>query len=117
MQIGTTQTQSVTLANTGGSSLTVSQLTVTGAGFSTTGLVLPMTLAAGQGVSFNVVFGPQSAGGVTGNLAFANDASSTPLNIALTATGVSTGGEADITESPSSFNFGTVQDGTSQSQN
>src|SRR5271166_1430852 len=113
VQIGTTQVQSVTMANTGGSSLTVTQLTVTGAGFSTTGLVLPMTLTAGQGVSFNVVFGPQSAGGVSANLAFANDASSTPLNIALTATGVAAGG---LTASPASFSFGTVQDGTSQSQ-
>ena len=77
-----------------------------------------MTLAAGQGVSFNVVFGPQSAGDVTGNLAFTNDASTTPLNIALTATGVSTGGGGGgITESPTSFVFGTVADGTSQSQN
>ena len=116
--LGTTQVQSVNLANTGGSSLTVSQLTVSGAGFSTTGLVLPMTLDAGQGVSFTVVFGPQSAGDVTGNLAFANDASTTPLNIALTATGASTGGGGGgINESPTSFIFGTVPDGTSQSQN
>jgi len=118
VQVGTTQTQSVALANTGGSSLTVTQVTATGAGFSTTGLVLPMTLTAGQGVSFSVVFGPQSAGTVTGNLAFANDASSTPLNIALAGTGGSGGGGGGgITESPSSFNFGAVQDGTSQSQN
>jgi hypothetical protein len=112
--LGTTQVQSVSLANTGGSSLTVSQLTVTGTGFSTNGLVLPMTLAAGQGVSFSVVFGPQSAGDLTGNLAFANDTASTPLNIALTGSGIAAGG---ITTSPSSFSFGTVLDGTSQSQN
>jgi hypothetical protein len=117
VQMGTTQVQSVGLANTGGSSLTVSSLTVTGSGFSTSGLVLPMTLAAGQGISFSVTFGPQSTGDVTGNLAFANDASATPLSIALTGTGVSAGGGGGgITESPTSFNFGTVQDGTSQSQ-
>jgi hypothetical protein len=116
--LGTSQAQTVSLANTGGSSLTVSQLTVSGAGFSTTGLVLPMSLDAGQGVTFSVVFGPQSAGDITGNLAFANDASTTPLNIALTATGVSNGGGGGgITESPTSFSFGSVQDGTSQSQN
>jgi hypothetical protein len=117
VQMGTTQVQSVGLANTGGSSLTVSQLTVTGSGFSTSGLVLPMTLAAGQNVSFSVTFGPQSTGDVAGSLAFANDASSTPLSIPLTGTGVSAGGGGGgITESPSSFNFGTVQDGTTQSQ-
>ena len=114
VQLGTTQVQSVTLANTGSSSLNVTQLTVSGAGFSTTGLVLPMALNAGQTVSFSVTFGPQSAGDVTGSLSFANDASSTPLNIALTGTGIAAGG---ITTSPSSLSFGTVQDGTSQSQN
>ncbi len=119
VQTGTPQTQSVILANTGGSSLNVTQLTVTGSGFSTSGLVLPMTLAAGEGASFSVVFGPQTTGAVTGNLAFDNDASATPLNIAVTGTGVSSGGGGGggITESPTSFNFGTVQDGTSQSQN
>jgi hypothetical protein len=114
VQVGTSQIQSDTLANTGASSLTVTQAAVTGAGFTTTGLSLPLTLAVGQSVTFSVVFNPQSAGSVTGNLALTNSASTTPLNIALTATGVAAGG---VTVSPASFTFGSVQIGLSQSQN
>ena len=41
VQIGTSQSQSDTVINTGGTSLTITQATVTGSGFSTTGLNLP----------------------------------------------------------------------------
>jgi hypothetical protein len=59
VQVGTSQIQSDTLANTGGSSLTVTQATITGAGFTTTGLTLPLTLAVGQSVTFSVVSTPR----------------------------------------------------------
>jgi Abnormal spindle-like microcephaly-assoc'd, ASPM-SPD-2-Hydin len=113
VQLGTSQVQSDTLSNTGSSSLTVTAATVTGAGFTTTGLNLPLTLDVGQSVSFSIAFGPQTAGSASGNLALTNSASSTPLNIALTGTGVVTGG---LTGSPASFSFGNVQVGLSQSQ-
>jgi hypothetical protein len=115
VQVGTSQIQSDTLANTGGSSLTVTQAAVTGAGFTTTtGLTLPLTLAVGQSVTFSVVFNPQATGSVSGSLALTNSASTTPLSIALAGTGVAAGG---LTESPASFTFGNVQVGLSQSQN
>jgi hypothetical protein len=114
VQVGTSQMQSDTLGNTGGSSLTITQATVTGAGFTTTGLSLPLTLSVGQSITFSVVFNPQLTGSVSGNLALTSDASSTPLNIALSGTGVAAGG---LTVSPASFTFGNVQIGLSQSQN
>jgi hypothetical protein len=114
VQVGTSQIQSDTLANTGGSSLTITQSAVTGAGFTTTGLTLPLTLAVGQSVTFSVVFNPQATGSVSGSLALTNSASTTPLSIALAGTGVAAGG---LTESPASFTFGNVQVGLSQSQN
>jgi hypothetical protein len=113
VQIGTSQTQSDTLSNTGGTNLIVSQVAVTGAGFSTTGLNLPVTLAPGQSVSFNVIFSPQTAGSVTGNLAVTNDGANSPLNIALAGTAVAAG---SLTTNPASFTFGSVQVGASQSQ-
>lgn len=113
VQVGTSQTQSDTLTNTGSSGLTVTAATVSGAGFTTTGLNLPLTLDVGQSVTFSVVFSPLSAGSATGNLALTNSASSTPLNVALAGTGVAAGG---LTGSPASFSFGNVQVGLSQSQ-
>lgn len=113
VQVGTSQTQSDTLSNTGGTGVTLTQAVVTGAGFSTTGLTLPSTLAAGQSVTFNVVFGPQALGSVAGNLAVSNDGSNTPLNIALSGTVVAAGA---LSTSPTSITWGNVQVGTSQGQ-
>jgi hypothetical protein len=113
VQIGTSQTQSDSVSNTGGTSLTVTQATPTGAGFTITGLSLPLTLSPGQSASFSVVFSPQTAGSVTGNLAITNSASSTPLNIALSGTAVTAG---NLTGSPTSISYGNVQIGIAQTQ-
>lgn len=113
VQIGTSQTQSDSLSNTGGTSLTVTQATPTGAGFTITGLSLPLTLPPGQSASFGVVFSPKTAGSVAGNLAITNSASSTPLNIALSGTAVAAG---NLTGSPTSISYGNVQIGIPQTQ-
>ena len=113
VQVGTSQVQSDTLSNAGSSTLTVTAATVTGAGFSTSGLNLPLTLDVGQSVSFSIVFAPQTAGSASGSLALTNSASSTPLNVAFTGTGVAAGG---LTGSPASFSFGNVQVGLGQSK-
>lgn len=114
VQSGTSQSQTDVLTNTSGSNLTITQANVTGTGFSTTGLNMPLSLAAGQSVSFNVVFSPTSAGSVTGNLALTNDGTTSPVNIALSATAVTAG---NLTTNPTSFSFGSVQvDASSQTQ-
>lgn len=113
VQIGTSQTQSDTLSNTGGTNLTITQSSVTGAGFSATGLNLPLTLTPGQSATFSIVFSPQSAGSVGGNLTLTNDGSTSPVNVALSGTAVSAG---SLTGNPTSFSFGNVQVGTSQAQ-
>jgi hypothetical protein len=113
VQVGTNQSQSDTLSNTGGTSLTITQAAVTGTGFSTTGLNLPLTLGPGQSTTFSIVFNPQSAGSASGNLALTNDGSTSPLNIALSGTAVTTG---SLTGNPTSFSFGNVQVGGNQTQ-
>jgi len=109
--IGSSQKQQATLTNSGGSTLTVSQATVTGTGFSLAGLALPLTLAAGQSTNFSVAFAPQAAGAVSGNVAFVSTASDASLNLPLSGTGLATG---SLTANPSSINFGTVQVGNNQ---
>ena len=113
VQVGTSQTQSDTLTNTGGTSLNITQVTFPAGGFSATGLNLPLTLAAGQSATFSIVFKPGSTGGASGNLALTYDASSNPLNIALSGTGVAAG---SLSTNPTSFSFGSLLVGTSQSQ-
>ncbi len=113
VQVGTTQNQTDTLTNTGGSNLTLTQATIAGTGFTFTGLNLPLTLAAGQSTMVSVVFNPQAAGGASGTLSVTDNVDSGPLNIALSGMGVS---EGSLTPSPASVTFGNVQVGTSQTQ-
>ncbi len=85
--LGTTQSKSGSLTNAGGSTLSVSQASVTGSVFSLTGLTLPLTLAPGASANFNVVFAPSAAGAVSGNVAFTSDVSSSALNLPLSGVG------------------------------
>jgi hypothetical protein len=111
VQIGANNTQSETLTNTGGSSVTISQAAASGAGFSISGLSLPATLAVNQTVSFSVIFTPASAGAATGSLSITSNASNSPLSIPLSGAGVTSG---SLTANPTSLSFGSVQVGSSK---
>ncbi len=111
VQVGSKSNQTETLTNTGGSSVTISQVTASGSGFSVSGLSLPVTLAANQSVSFTTTFAPTVAGAATGSVSIVSDASDSPLNIALSGTGQSAGA---LTANPSSVNFGNVAVGSNQ---
>ena len=111
VKVGNNQSLPATMTNTGGSTLQVTQVTLTGTGFSVSGLSLPVTLAAGQSQGFTVVFTPKTAGNVTGNLAVANTGSTPKVNVVLTAGSAS---EGVLSPSPSSLDFGSVQVGGNQ---
>jgi hypothetical protein len=113
VQIGASQNQTDMLTNIGQSKVTISQMTVNGAGFAASGLTLPLTLTPGQSVNFNVVLDPKSAGSVSGSIALTNDGSSSPVTVSLSGTGVAAG---NLTTNPSSLTFSNVQVGTSQTQ-
>ena len=84
---GTSSPQTVTLTNTGNSSVTLSSISVAGTGFSSSGITLPLTLAAGQSTSFSVIFAPTSTGALTGTVTVVSNASNSPLSVALSGTG------------------------------
>jgi ASPM-SPD-2-Hydin domain-containing protein/HYDIN/CFA65/VesB family protein len=110
VQVGNSMNLSETVTNTGGSSVTISQANVSGAGFSISGLSLPMTLSGGQSVTFTATFAPTGAGAASGTLAVVSNASNSPLNIALSGTGTSAG---QLAVSPTSLSFGNVAVGSS----
>jgi hypothetical protein len=62
VQIGTNQSQAGSITNTGGSSVTITQVAASGSGYSVSGITVPLTLAAGQGANFSVLFAPTGAG-------------------------------------------------------
>ena len=105
VDVGNTQSKPATMTNSGGSSLTVTKVTPSGAGFSVSGLSFPLTLASGQSQGFTVIFTPASSGTVTGNLAIANTGSTATVNVALSG-GSQTAGT--VTPSSSSLNFGNI---------
>jgi len=111
---GNTNSQTVQIKNSGTSSLTVSQATVTGAGFTLSGLALPLTLSPSQTGNFNVQYAPQSAGSVSGGVSIVSNAPNSPATVALSATGVLA--SHTISVNPGSLSFGSVTDGSSAAQ-
>jgi HYDIN/CFA65/VesB-like, Ig-like domain/Cep192 domain 4 len=111
---GNVNSQTVQLKNSGTANLTVSQATVTGAGFSLSGLVLPLTLTPGQSGSFNVQYMPQSTGSVSGAVSIISNAANSQATVALSATGVAA--SYTISVNPGSLSFGSVSDGSSAAQ-
>ena len=101
---GTTNSQTVQLKNTGGSSLTISSAAVSGTGFKISGITVPLTLAASQTQSFTVSFGPTASGSVTGSVTIRSNASNPTYTMALSGTGGSA--TRTISLSTSSLNFG-----------
>jgi Abnormal spindle-like microcephaly-assoc'd, ASPM-SPD-2-Hydin len=75
--------------NTGNSSVTISQINVTGAGFSLVPGIVGTTIAAGQTADLSVVFAPKTTGGVNGAVTLFSNASNSPTSAAVTGTGVS----------------------------
>jgi hypothetical protein len=86
--VGKTSTLAVTLSNTGGSPLTVQQNSVSGVGFSTSGVGSGMTLAAGQYATLAVSFNPSGTGTANGAVSLTSSTSSVPINMPLSGNGV-----------------------------
>src|SRR6266702_1124692 len=80
--------QTVTLTNTGNSSVSISQVNVSAAGFSASGLTPPLTLAAGQSATFSVIFDPTTSVSLTGSVSVVSNATNSPAVITLSGTGV-----------------------------
>jgi hypothetical protein len=108
LPVGNSSTLSVVITNgsTGTANANISQLTVSGAGFSLVSPPsLPLALADGQKVSLTVKFTAQAGGQASGNLQITSDATNSPLNVGLTGTGVAPG---QVAVSPTTLSFGNV---------
>jgi Abnormal spindle-like microcephaly-assoc'd, ASPM-SPD-2-Hydin len=113
VQVGGNLALSDSFTNTGGSSVTISQVTIAGAGFGLSGLNVPLTLNPGASVTFSGLFAPQSAGNVSGAITVVSNAPGPNLTVSLTGTGTAQG---QLTLTPTSSNFGNTTVGTSVSQ-
>ena len=109
VKVGTEQQMSETLTNTGGASVSITQIAITGTGFSLSTVSTPLTIAAGQSTSFEVTFTPQSAGSASGSVTIASSVSSPSL--ALVGSGTLASGQ--LTATPASLAVGSVVVGDS----
>jgi hypothetical protein len=109
--VGNKSTLSETVTNTGGSSVTISAVGISGTGFSMSGIAAPVTLTAGQGATFSVSFAPTAAGTVSGNVTITSNASNPTLTIPLSGTGTAVAGQLSV--SPTTLALGSVPVGTS----
>jgi len=112
--VGSSQTEVLTLSNTGGSSLTISAATVSDSEFTAGGLAFPYTLAAGSSASLSVVFSPTATGTGNATLSISSNASDSLVNVSLTGSGTTTSGTLGVT--PVSMRFGNVTIGSTQTQ-
>jgi Putative Ig domain/Abnormal spindle-like microcephaly-assoc'd, ASPM-SPD-2-Hydin len=85
--VGNTNSQAITLKNNGNTTLTFSQISVTGSGFGQTGLSTSTTIAAGASATFNATFNPSSTGSATGSITLATNGTPSSLAIGLSGTG------------------------------
>ena len=110
--VGSSASQAIALTNTGTASVNLSQVTITGAGFSVSGFAGAVTLAAGQSFSLTVGFAPATAGSATGSISFVGSATNSPTTISVTGNGV----QPRISVIPASVSFGNVTVGVTNTQ-
>lgn len=88
---GSSANATVAIKNTGNSSLSISKVTLSGAGFGATGLQSGEVLTAGETASLDVTFAPGTSGNASGTISVASTASNSPTTIALSGTGATSG--------------------------
>jgi hypothetical protein len=80
--------QNVLITNTGNSSVTISQITSTGSGYSMTGGSAPVTLSPSQNITLTIQFTPITAGSINGSISIVSNATGSPVTVSLSGTGV-----------------------------
>jgi Abnormal spindle-like microcephaly-assoc'd, ASPM-SPD-2-Hydin len=114
--VNTASTQPVTLTSTGTAPVTVNSATLSGAGFTVSGVTLPATLNPNQSLTLNVQFDPTAAGAATGQLTIqSNSATNSTAVVNLSGTGTAML-SPQLTISVASLTFGDVTVNTASTQ-
>jgi hypothetical protein len=108
--VGTTTTQALIIKNTGTATLSISQITASGAPFSVSGFSLPLSVNAGQQTTITVAFAPASATTFSGSVTITSNAPGSPTAVNLSGTGVAATFTLGI--NPTSLSFGNITTGT-----
>jgi hypothetical protein len=96
--IGSSVTQILTLTSTGNAPVTISKASITGSGFTFSGLTFPVTLNPTVAVKLTVVFTPVAAGTSTGQLTItSNSTSGSSAIVSLSGTATATQHSVNLT--------------------
>jgi hypothetical protein len=85
---GSSSALAVTLTNSGNSDVTISNVSISGAGFNPSGVSAGAILTPGQTSTLNVTFAPAATGNVAGNVTITSNAQNSPATISLNGVGV-----------------------------
>jgi Abnormal spindle-like microcephaly-assoc'd, ASPM-SPD-2-Hydin len=110
--VGTSNSQTVTSSNQGTVDLKITGVAISGVGFGVSGVPTPLTLGAGQSVSWTLSFNPVSAGAVSGSMSIQSNAAT--YTVSLSGTGVAS--VPQVSPSATTVSFGSVKTGTTSSQ-
>src|SRR2546427_716338 len=113
--VGTRNTQTITLINSGTANVTISRSEECRVGQKGRSLWLPHNQKTRQKTSFSVVFAPASRGNMTGSVSLVSNALNSPTTIALSGIGVQPL-QPPLSVVPPSASFGDVAVGTRNSQ-
>ncbi len=101
VDVGSTTSQTSTMSATNGS-VTVFSAVTNNTQFGVSGLSFPLTIGAGQSVTFSVNFSPSQSGSASGTLSVASNASGNNTTEGLSGTGVTPKHNVDLWWAPSS---------------
>jgi hypothetical protein len=114
--VGQTQTINIALTNSGTSALILSGHTIRAAGFHTSGITYPMTLAAGVQIPLSVTFSPTKTGNWSGTVQFLTTGANGTVQITLEGAGVASAATGYLSATPLIAQFQNVAVGTHNTQ-
>jgi hypothetical protein len=114
VNVGATSTENFTIENGGSSSVTISDVTSNNSAFDVTSPSFPRNISGGSQLTVTVAFSPSRAGSTNGTLAV-KAGSQTVGSVSVTGSGFA--GNPDISVSPLTVPFGTMDIGTFKTQN
>jgi hypothetical protein len=88
VNIGSSSSLPITFTNAGNSNVTISNVSLSGAGYAASGVQTGQILTPGQVATMNVTFTPATAGSLPGSVTVTSNASNSPATVTLSGTGV-----------------------------
>jgi hypothetical protein len=87
VNIGSNSALPVSFTNGGNSNVTISNVTVSGAGYTASGIGSGQIVAPGKSATLNVTFAPASTGSLPGSVTVTSNATNSPASVTLAGTG------------------------------